>query len=219
MASFASVITLPNLQSISIRLDRANYSFWRIQILATVRAHGFDDLIDKYKTPPSQFLPSVSGDCIANPDFLAWIRRDQFLVSWILSSIGESMLGYVTRCVTAKDIWLVLESLFQSHSKARIMQLQLQLQTQKKGDMTVDAYFLKMREYADQLAAAGKPIADEDLILHILGGFGAEFDAVVVNIANRPDDLNLQEVQYAFQAYEIRLQNQASFSYSSANIA
>lgn len=40
-----------------------------------------------------------------------------------------------------------------------------------------------------------------------------------INITNRLDELNLQEVQFAFQAHEIRLQNQASFPNSSANIA
>lgn len=78
------------------------------------------------------------------------------------------------------------------------MQLQLQLQRQKKGYMSVDAYFVKMREFVNQLVAAGKPIGDEDLILYILGGSGADFDAMVVNITNQPDNLNLQEVQFAF---------------------
>lgn len=81
MASFASVITLPNFHAISIKLDRHNYAFWRAQILATTRAHSFDDLLDQYQNPPSQFLPSSSSDCIPNPDFLSWIRRDQYLVS------------------------------------------------------------------------------------------------------------------------------------------
>lgn len=134
---------------------------------------------------------------------MSWIRRDQFLVSWMLSSIGKSMIGQVTHCVTARDIWNVLANLFQYHSKARIMQLQQQIQTQKKGDQSVDTYFLKMREFTDQLADAGKSIADDDLILHILSGFGSEFDVVVVNLTNRPDSLNLQEVQFAFQVHEI----------------
>lgn len=219
MAAFASVITLPNFHSISIRLDRTNYAFWRAQILSTIRAHNFDDLVDKYHTPPPQYLPSSSGDCITNPNFLNWIRRDQYLVSWMLSSIGETMLGHVTRCVTANDIWIVLENLFQSQSKARIMQLQLQLQTQKKGDLSVDEYVLKMRNLADQLAAAGKPINDDDLINHILAGFGVEFDAVVVNLTHKTDILNLQEVQYALQAHEIRMQHHSSQFYPSANVA
>lgn len=205
MSSFAAIVNLPNLHSISIRLDRNNYTFWRAQILSTIRAHSFDDLIDKYINPPSQFMPSASGDGIANPDFIGWICQDQFLVSWLLSSIGESMLGHVTRCVLARDIWSVLESLFQSQSKARTMQLQLQLQTQKKGDLTVDEYFLRMRGFADQLVAIGKTITNDDLICHILAGFGSAFDVVVVNLMHRSESLNLQEAQYMLQAHEIRL--------------
>lgn len=219
MDSYATVITLPNFHSISIKLDRSNYVFWRTQILSTARAHGFDELLDKFFTPPLQFLPTPSGDRHPNPDFLSWIRRDQYLMSWMLSSISECMLGNVTRCTTARDVWLVLESLFQSQSKARIMQLKLQLQTQKKGDLTVDDYVLKMRGIADLLAAAGKTIPDDDLALQILAGFGFEYDAVVANFTNRPDSLNLQEVHFALQAHKIRLQSQQSVPFPSAHLA
>lgn len=218
MDSFANVINLPNLHSISIKLDHSNYVFWRTQILSTTRAHGFDDLLDKFQNPPIQFLPTPTGERHANPDFISWIRRDQFLMSWMLSSISESMLGNITRCATARDVWLVLEGLFQSQSKARIMQLKLQLQTQKKGDLCVDDYVLKMRGIADLLAAAGHSISDDDLALQILAGFGFEYDAVVANFTNRPDSLNLQEVHFALQAHEIRLQSQQSISFPSAHL-
>lgn len=75
-----------------------------------------------------------------------------------------------------------------------------------------------MRGFADQLAAVGKNISDDDLICHILAGFGSEFDAVVVNLMHRSDSLNLQEVQYMLQAHEIRMQQQSSIAYSSANM-
>lgn len=55
----------------------------------------------------------------------------------------------------------------------------------------MDVYFLKIHKIEDQLAASGNAIADEDLILHILSSFGANFDAVVVNLTNRLDTLNL----------------------------
>lgn len=211
-------ISLPNLHPLQIRLDRTNYAFWRVQILSTVRAHCLDDLLDKAPQIPIQFLPN-SRDQAINPEFVTWKRRDQYLVSWMLSSIGESMLGYVTRCATASQIWHVLEDLFQSQSKARIMQLSLQLQTQKKGDLSVDEYFLKMRGFADMLAAAGKVISDDELVLHILGGFGPEYEAVVVNLTHRPDNPTLQEVQFILQAYEVRLQNMLTQSFPSAHVA
>lgn len=57
------------------------------------------------------------------------------------------------------------------------MQLKLQLQTTKKGDLSVDEYIMKMRGFADLLAAAGKTISDDDLALQILAGFGTEYVA------------------------------------------
>lgn len=85
------------------------------------------------------------------------------------------------------------------------MQLSLQLQTQKKGDSSIDEYFLKMHGYAYMLVAGGKIITNDELILYILGGFGPEYEAVVVNLTHRSDNPSLQEVQFILQAYEIRL--------------
>ncbi|KAH6790748.1 hypothetical protein C2S51_005754 [Perilla frutescens var. frutescens] len=158
-------LELPHLPTIHIRLDRSNYAFWRMQVLATIRAHGFTGFIDPSNVPPSQFLPTSStGRCIPNPE-----------------------------CHTTCDLWRVLESLFQSQSKARVMQLRFQLQTTRKDNMSVDDYFLKMRSFADLLAGAGHPIADDELILYILAGFGPEYEAIVVNLTHRSDPVTLQE--------------------------
>lgn len=127
------------------------------------------------------------------------------------------MLGNITRCVTAREIWSVLEDLFQSQSKARVLQLKLQLQTTKKGDLSVDDYFLKMRSYADLLAAAGYPVSNDDLALQILNGFDLEYDGVMVNFTNRPETISQQEVQFALQAQEICFQSQQFSSF--ANVA
>ncbi|KAH6783168.1 Subtilase family protein [Perilla frutescens var. hirtella] len=139
-----------------------------MQVLATIRAHGFTGFIDPKNVPPSQFLPTSStGRCVPNPDYQIWLSRDQFLLSWLLSSISEAMLGYLTRCHTTCDLWT-----------ARIMQLHFQLQTTRKDDLSVDDYFLKMRGFADLLAGAGHPIADDELVLYILAGFGPEYEAI-----------------------------------------
>ncbi|KAK6140143.1 hypothetical protein DH2020_026141 [Rehmannia glutinosa] len=59
---------------------------------------------------PAQFLDeSSSGNCLLNPEFTDWKIKDQFIFSWLLSSISESMLGYVHRCVTAADLYYVLK--------------------------------------------------------------------------------------------------------------
>lgn len=99
------------------------------------------------------------------------------------------------------------------------MQLQLQLQMQKKADMFVDDYILKMRGFVDEIAAVGKLISDSDLITNILVGFGIDFEVVVVNLTDVSDSLKLQEVQFALQAHEIHFQNQSTHFFPRANNA
>uniref|UniRef100_A0A803P149 Uncharacterized protein n=1 Tax=Cannabis sativa TaxID=3483 RepID=A0A803P149_CANSA len=53
------------------------------------------------------------------------------------------------------------------------------LQSTKKGSLSIDEYFLKMKKYGDSLDAADHPISDEDLILYFLGGLGSEYESVV----------------------------------------
>lgn len=82
---------------------------------------------------------------------LSGIKR----ISWLLSLVSENMLGYVSGCEHACDLWKIFEELFRSQSKARAMSLRFQLQTMKKGNLSVDEYFLQIRIIADGLRASG----------------------------------------------------------------
>lgn len=55
---------------------------------------------------------------------------------------------------TAIDIWKIVARLFTSRTKAEVMQRKLQLQTQKKGGLSMREYLLKMNTYADVLTSA-----------------------------------------------------------------
>lgn len=79
-----------------------------------------------------------------------------------------------------------------------------------------------MHSIADQLSAIGQVISNEDLQMYILVGFGIEYEALVVNFMQWTDFPSLQEMQNAFQAYELRLSQQISqysVMYPSANAA
>lgn len=204
-------LVLSQFQQIQLKLDRTNYAFWRVLVQQAIRAHGFDDFISPTAVSPSPLLPSGSGgDTVPNPGFVNWIRRDQYLFSWMLSSVGESMLGHVVRCRSSRELWSVLENVFRSQSKVQMMRYRQQLQSTKKGNLSVEDYFMKMCGIDDQLAAIGKPLDDDELLMHIMEGFGPEYESLVVNTMQRNDAHDLQEIQLAFQAYEIRLAQQHS---------
>ncbi|KAB5551985.1 hypothetical protein DKX38_009296 [Salix brachista] len=103
-------------------------------------------------------------------------------------------------------VWLTLETLFTTHSKARILQLRFQLQTLKKGNLSIHDYMLRMKSLTETIVSAGQQISDDELILYILGGLGHDYDSVVVNLTSRHDQVTLQEVQYMLQSQEMRLE-------------
>lgn len=96
--------------------------FWRTQILATAKAHGYGDIL--FCDCESFLDPSVDAECH---------RKDQFLLSWILSLIAESMLGYVSRCEHSCELWKVFDDLFRSQSRAMVINLRFQLK-QLRGE-------------------------------------------------------------------------------------
>ena len=196
------------LPPISIKLDRTNYLFWKSQILPTLRAHDLESLLLDTKLKPEEYIAdSVDADQSSpqiNPAYVSWTRIDQFVLSWLLSSISEQMLGNVLYCKSASEVWIVLEQTFFAKSKARALQLRLSLQTMKKSNNSIKDYILKMKSLAMSLMAAGQQITDDELILYILGGLGLGIEAIIVNLTSH-ESITLQEVQYILQTHEMRL--------------
>lgn len=96
--------------------------------------------------------------------------------------------------------------MFASQSKARIMQLRLQLQTTKNGNSSMVEYLQKMKTCADNLAVSAHPITDDDLVLYILRGLGQEYDVVVVLVTNRVELISLVGLHGLLLSQEYRLE-------------
>lgn len=71
------------------------------------------------------------------------------------------------------EIWSALERTFSSQTKARTLQLKMQLQSSKKGALSIIDYYTKIKLLVDNLIATGNFIIDEELTLSILSGLGA----------------------------------------------
>lgn len=223
MASSSSSAPMPAVPTTMflppLRLDRNNYYFWRCQVLPSIRAHDLEDILPRRTPPPDPYISEAPGSStmVRNPAYTSWRRLDQFLLSWLMSSLSEQMIGHVVHCDTSAAIWEMLAQLFNFQSKARTLQLMSLLQTTKKGSTSVDEYMLKMKNYADGLCAAGFPITEDQLILFILAGLGSEYESVVVNLTSR-DHLSLQEIQFMLQNHETRIEfNTAQSSTSLSN--
>ncbi|XP_057811786.1 uncharacterized protein LOC131026024 [Salvia miltiorrhiza] len=69
---------LPSLHPISVKLDRTNYNFWKTQVYATACAYGFNDLLLRDTAPSPTLSSTFDAESISNPEYLAWLRKDQF---------------------------------------------------------------------------------------------------------------------------------------------
>jgi hypothetical protein len=63
--------------------------------------------------------------------------------------------------------------------RARTVNTQLQLAYTQKGNLFVAEYVNKMRSLANEMAATGRVIEEEELVEYILDGLGKEYDQIV----------------------------------------
>ena len=168
-------------------------------MLPAVRSHGVSGYLLRTKICPPEFLESClsSGEIIRtlNPEFEQWNNEDQLLLSWLLASISPSILGHVIHCSSSYELWSILNHLSVTRFRARLLQLRMQLQSLKKGDMAILDYLAKLENLADQCATAGYVMEEDVLVMYALTGLGSDYDPILcsITIRNSEEKLNLKK--------------------------
>ncbi|XP_047264188.1 uncharacterized protein LOC124896631 [Capsicum annuum] len=63
-----------------------------------------------------------------------------------------------------------------------------------------------MKTFVDNLVVAAQPIQEYNLILHILGGLGLDYDALVVSLTARSEPITLTDLHGLLFSHECRLE-------------
>ncbi|XP_008224448.1 PREDICTED: uncharacterized protein LOC103331900 [Prunus mume] len=171
---------------IPVKLNRDNYLLWKSLFTPILQNADLYGLLDGSDQCPPQFLPTLES----NPAYPTWVARDRTCKIWLHAAISESVLPYTVGCSSAQSLWDNLEKRFSAITRSHILQLKGQLQTLKKGSDPMMLYLEKIKALADGLAAAGAPLADLDLIAHILRGLPPEYDSFGTSIRVRSDPID-----------------------------
>ncbi|EAZ36456.1 hypothetical protein OsJ_20787 [Oryza sativa Japonica Group] len=76
-----------------------------------------------------------------------------------------------------------------------------------------------MKGLADEMAAAGKKLDDDDIVSYILGGLDADYNPLVASVSSK-DYISLSDLYAQLLSFEAHLNNQSEGGYhSSANSA
>ena len=131
------------------------------------------------------------GKKAPNPEFEEWEAKDQQILSFILASLGKDILAHVATAQTAHEVWRSIEAMFASQTRARVVNLRIALATTKKGNLSITDYYTKMKGFGDEMAAAGRPLDEGELVEYIITGLNSEFESLVSALVTRVEPIGM----------------------------
>lgn len=179
---------------VSVKLAEDNFLPWKQQTLATIRGHNLLNFLTPTAVPSQYLSENDKSQGNINAAYTAWEQKDQLLLSWLLSSMSDSMLTMMVGCDHASQVWDRLEEFFASQTKAKVRQFKTQLKTLKKGSMKVTEYLLKVKKLVDNLFSVGAPLTVADHIEAILEGLPPDYNSFVVSVTSRTDPYIVAEI-------------------------
>ncbi|KAK4837237.1 hypothetical protein QYF36_003868 [Acer negundo] len=134
------------------------------------------------------------------------------ILSYINASLTPSVLSTVTLLSISHDVWKSLEKRYASQSRTRILQLKNQLHNTKRGDLSISNFIDKITYIADNLALAGKPVDDDDLITVIMNNVGPTYEVTVNSSQARDTSISLDDLVGILLCTEMQMNEQNSLS-------
>jgi hypothetical protein len=116
-------------------------------------------------------------------------------------------LAGVASNAMAATMWATISRSFASQSQSCVLHLRNQLVATRKGDMSIALYFSTMRGYADEMAAAGKSLDDDDAVSYILNGLDADYNSLIEQVNGMTETISPETL------YSRLLDNEARVAY------
>ncbi|KAL4364011.1 hypothetical protein GQ457_04G011170 [Hibiscus cannabinus] len=192
-------------KKINVVLNDNNYLLWHQQVLLTIKTHRLLKFIDGNVTWPPQYV-NKDGVVSINPDYELYEEQDGALTSWLLSIVSEEVLPHLIGHNTASEIWNTLHRLYSGKTTSRLMAYRRLLHSQKKGELTMCDYLMKLKSVCDSLASCGEIISEQEHVTAILNGLPPEYDSVITS-----RQVNLID-QYPVSAHVVVQQQQQQTS-------
>ncbi|KAA8546839.1 hypothetical protein F0562_003237 [Nyssa sinensis] len=162
----------------SIKLDRTNYPLWLAQIVPILKSKNLMGFVTGTTSCPVEFKCNSDGTFTTevDPRYVSWHQQDQMILSWVNNSLSPSVMSIVARFTSSHATWSSLEKRYASQSKNRILQLRHDLLTVKGEGLSISDFVDKINQIADNLALAGKPVDDDELVNIILNNVGPAYE-------------------------------------------
>ena len=116
---------------VSFKLTDDNFTLWQQEAIATIKGHKLQNHLHKDRIPPLNSSDEDAAERKVSSKFSNREQQDNLLLSWLLTSLSESVRIRMVGCVFAYQVWEKIEKFFASQTRARIRQLKTQLRSTK----------------------------------------------------------------------------------------
>jgi hypothetical protein len=106
----------------------------------------------------------------------------------------------------------------QANKAPRAIFLNHEFHSMTQGDLSIDAYCVRMKEKADELRDVGQPVSEANLILNLLRGLNEVYSNVTDNIV-RTQPLTLDAARHQLLLKELCLKNKEKVRATTALLA
>ncbi|KAL4340910.1 hypothetical protein GQ457_08G022060 [Hibiscus cannabinus] len=180
-------------KKINVVLDDHNYLLWHQQVFLIIKTHRLQKFIDSDIAPPSQYL-TIDNQLTINPAFEAFKEQDGALATWLLSTVSENVLPHLIGLNISSEIWNTLHRIYSGKTTSRLMYFRRLLHSQKKDDLSMRDYLMKIKTIKDNLANCGEKISEHEHVTAILNGLSPEFDSVITVLTAGPSSSSVNHV-------------------------
>jgi len=201
--------TLPSLNisnCVTVKLTDRNYILWKSQFESFLSGQGLLGFVNGAYAAPTGTVsgPQDAGvtEAIPNPDYQAWFRSDQVVMS-------EDILSVVVGSKTSHEVWMNLAKHFNRISSSRIFELQRRLHSLSKEGKTMEEYLRYLKTICDQLASVGSPVAEKMKIFAMVHGLTREYEPLITSLEGTLDAFpgpSYEDVVYRLKNFDDRLQ-------------
>ena len=194
--------------SVSVRLNTVmpmkltadNFLVWKNTI--TPILNGYDLFSFVENDPPAIKIMDGNGAVTDNPVYKVWWKNDQQVISFINSCVSESILSSIGKRNSAKGLWEALESSLSSKGRSRVSDLQRQIHTATKGNMTTDEYINMFKRLSEELSIVGYPVHDMSMMFAFLRGLGHDYIHFNISTNANLENLNFEKLVTNLKTHE-----------------
>ncbi|KAH1045445.1 hypothetical protein J1N35_036229, partial [Gossypium stocksii] len=161
----------------------------RQQVFLAVKTYQLQSFLDLHAMPPPQMITDADGMTQENVEFVGFKQQDCAPASWLLYSTTSNLMFY--------------------HRA---------LYTQRKGDLSMKEFLMKIKLYCGNLASCREIISEHEHVTAILNGLPPEYEAIISIIITSQLPYSVQHVTTMLFDAEARQQVIVSEVMSSANL-